>query len=644
MAPGEGLNQRLRKREQDPDIARRANIVLYVALGAFALLFVRLYWLQVVQYDMYQTLSENNRLRLRTVRAPRGPIFDRKGRPIAETQGSFDLVCSPVDVQDPEGEIRFLSEIVEFDMDVDEVLQKIRDAMKTNPYTSITLARDLRFEQVSVIEFNREGLPGFSVSVEAKRSYPQGTAFAHVLGYVSEASPEELKKSTDGRLAMGDFVGKYGLERAMDNVLRGINGGRKVEVDAAGRDQRMVEEVPSNTGGPLSTPLAPDLQKAAQDAMGDRAGAVIALSPKTGEVYAFYSGPAFDPNIFARGILKADWQALNSDPRKPMQNKGLQGTYAPGSTVKPFLALAALENRLIDKTAKINCPGSYRLGNRVFRCWREKGHGPTDMYRAIVQSCDVYFYSMGLRLGPYKVAELEKGAGLGTITGIDLPGERRGLVPDPEWKRTISKEKWMDYESLLLGIGQGSVHLTPLEMVVGYAALATGGEVMKPFVVTKAIGMDGTVREWKPETLRKLPWNPENAEFIRKSLAGVVNDYGTGGGAKLPGIVVAGKTGTAQVAQVKGKMIKSEDLPYEIRDHAWFVAFAPVEDPKIAIVAMVEHGGHGGSAAAPIVKAVLQEFFRTEVPPTRPSSPPAAASPPVGVSAPPAKPDVEDAD
>ncbi|MBP2685928.1 MAG: mrdA [Deltaproteobacteria bacterium] len=605
------MTGRIRKREQDPDITRRARILLYVAIGAFALLLGRLYWLQVVESDRYRYLSENNRLRLRTVRAPRGLILDRKGRAIAEAQGSFDLACSPVDVKDLEGEIRFLGEIVEFDVDEQEIIEKIRAAQRSNPYSSITVARDLRFEQVSVVEFNRENLPGFSVLVEVKRSYPYGTAFAHVLGYVGEASPAEMEKARNGTLAMGDLIGKYGLERLMDNVLRGVNGGRKVEVDAAGRDQRLVEEVPSRAGGAVHTSLDADLQVTAQEAMGDRAGAVIALAPRTGEVLAFYSAPAFDPNDFARGIPRDDWQALNANPRKPMQNKGLQGTYAPGSTVKPFLAMAALEEKMQEKGTAVVCPGSYRLGNRVFRCWREKGHGAVDMYRALVHSCDVYFYTLGLKLGPDRVAKLEKDSGLGSITGIDLPGERKGLVPDPAWKRTVSKERWYDYESLLLGIGQGSVHLTPLEMTVGYAALATGGEVMRPRIVSKEIGMDGKVRERRSEMLRKLPWKPENAEFVRNALAGVVNDYGTGGAAKIPGIVVGGKTGTAQVASVKGKMIKSEDLPYEIRDHAWFVAFAPVDDPQIVVTAMVEHGGHGGSAAAPIVKAVLQEFFRT---------------------------------
>ena len=611
------MTGRIRKREQDPDITRRSRLLLYVAFGVFALLLGRLYWLQVVESDRYRNLAENNRLRLRTVRAPRGLILDRKGRAIAETQGSFDLVCSPVDVKDLEAEIGLLGEIVEFDVDDQEVLDKIRSAKRSNPYSSITVARDLRFEQVSVIEFNREALPGFSVLVEAKRSYPYGTAFAHVLGYVGEASPEEMDRPENGSLAMGDLIGKYGLERLMDNVLRGVNGGRKVEVDAAGRDQRLVEEVPSLAGGAVHTSLDADLQVTAQEGLGNRAGAVIALAPRTGEVLAFYSGPAFDPNVFARGIRKADWQALNADPRKPMQNKGLQGTYAPGSTIKPFLAMTGLEEKMQEKGKTVLCPGSFRLGNRVFRCWREKGHGAVDMYRALVQSCDVYFYTLGLKLGPDRVAKLEKDAGLGTITGIDLPGERKGLVPDTAWKRSVSKERWQDYESVILGIGQGAVHLTPLEMAVGYAALATGGEVMRPRVVSKSIGKEGTVRTFPPRCCgsshgTRRTWNSSD-----KALAGVVNDYGTGGGAKLPGIVVGGKTGTAQVASVKGKMIKSEDLPYEIRDHAWFVAFAPVDDPQIVVAAMVEHGGHGGSAAAPIVKAVMQEFFRT-----RPVGPP----------------------
>jgi penicillin-binding protein 2 len=611
------MNGRIRKREQDPDITRRSRLLLYVAFAAFAFLLGRLYWLQVVESDRYRNLAENNRLRLRTVRAPRGLILDRMGRAIAETQGSFDLVCSPVDVKDLEAEIGLLAEIVEFDVDDSEVLDKIRSAKRSNPYSSITIARDLRFEQVSVIEFNRENLPGFSVLVEAKRSYPFGTAFAHVLGYVGEASPEELDRSEDETLAMGDMVGKYGLERLMDDDLRGVNGGRKVEVDAAGRDQRLIEEVPSRAGGAVYTSLDVDLQVTAQEALGNRAGAVIALAPRTGEVLAFYSGPTFDPNAFARGIRKADWQALNTDPRNPMQNKGLQGTYSPGSTIKPFLAMTALEDKMQEKGKTVLCTGSYHLGNRVFRCWKEKGHGAVDMYRGIVQSCDVYFYTLGLKLGPDRVAKLEKDAGLGTITGIDLPGEKKGLVPDTVWKRTVMKDRWYDYESVLLGIGQGAIHLTPLEMAVGYAALATGGEVMRPRVVSKVVGKDGKVVEHAPAMLRKLPWNPENVAFIRKALAGVVNDYGTGGGAKLPGIVVGGKTGTAQVASVKGKMIKSENLPYQIRDHAWFVGFAPVDDPQIVVAAMVEHGGHGGSAAAPIVKAVMQEFFRT-----RPVGPP----------------------
>jgi penicillin-binding protein 2 len=602
------MTQRIRKREQDPLIAARIRGVLWVALALFGLLLLRLYWLQVVKYEQFRTLSENNRLRIRTIRAPRGQILDINSRPIAETQASFDLICTPVDVTDLEGEIRLLEEIVDFDKE--EILEKLRDARKSNPFSAVTVARDLSFEQVSVVEFNREALSGFTVQVEAKRSYPYGTAFAHVLGYVGEASPEELEKSEDELLAMGDMVGKYGMERREDDVLRGINGGRHVEVDAAGRDKRLVDEVPPRTGGIVYTTLDADLQKAAEEAMDKRAGAVIAMVPKTGDILAFVSVPAFDPNAFSRGIRKSEWKALAEDIRKPMQNKGLQGTYAPGSTVKPFVALAALTEGLQDPKAVVRCPGYLQIGNRRFRCWREKGHGTVDMYKAIVQSCDVYFYTMGLRLGPDRIAKLEKDAGLGTITGIDLPGERKGLVPDTDWKQKVSKERWYDSERAILGIGQGAIHITPLEMLAGYSTIAAGGEVMRPRLVRKIVEMDGKVRENPPQLLRKAAWKPEDVAFIRRSLAGVVNDYGTGGAAKLPGIEVGGKTGTAQVATVKGKMIKSENLPYLLRDHAWFVGFAPAADPEICVVAMMEHGGHGGSAAAPVVKAVMQEYFR----------------------------------
>lgn len=604
------MTQRIREREQDPLIAARIRGVLCVGFALFGLLFIRLYWLQVVQYDRFRTLSENNRLRIRTIRAPRGAILDRNLRPLAEAAGSFDLICTPVDVTDLEGQIRLLQEIVEFEPE--EILERIRVAKQSNPFSAVTVARDLRFEQVSVIEFNREALSGFSVLVEPKRSYPYGLAFAHVLGYVGEASPAELERSEDERLAMGDIVGKYGLERTADDVLRGINGGRRVEVDAAGRDKRLVEEVPFRTGGIIHTTLDADLQKTAEEAMEKHAGAVIAMAPRTGDILAFVSAPAFDPNSFSRGIRKAEWQALSGDVRKPMQNKGLQGTYAPGSTVKPLVALAALTERVQDPKATVHCPGYLQIGNRRFRCWKEKGHGSVDMYRAIVQSCDVYFYTMGLRLGPDRIAKLETDAGLGTITGIDLPGERKGLVPDTAWKQKVSKERWYDSERAILGIGQGAVHITPLEMLAGYSAIATGGEVMRPRIVRKIVRMDGSVTENPPKVLRKLPWKPDDVAFIRRALAGVVNDYGTGGAAKLPGIEVGGKTGTAQVATVKGNMIKSENLPYLLRDHAWFVAFAPVAEPEICVVAMLEHGGHGGSAAAPIVKAVMQEYFRTK--------------------------------
>ncbi len=602
------MKGRIRKREQDPWIASRVRILQGIGLALFFLLLGRLYWLQVAKYEHFRALSENNRIRIRVVRAPRGLILDRKGRSIAETEGSFDLIVTPVDVKDLEGELGLLSRVVEFD--TGEIREKILKAMKANPFRSITIARDLQFEQVSVIEFNREALPGYSILVEAKRSYPFGPDFAHVLGYVGEVSEQELEKTQEGELSLGDIVGKYGLEKSRDDVLRGVNGGRQVEVDAAGRDKRLVAEVLPRTGGTIHTTIDADIQKAAYKAMEKHAGAVIAIAPKTGDILAFVSAPAFDPNIFTRGIRKEEWTSLISDIRTPMQNKGLQGTYAPGSTVKPFLALTGLEERVQNPKAKVLCTGSFPLGNRTFRCWKQQGHGMVDMYEAIVQSCDVYFYNLGRKLDPDRVASLERDIGLGVLTGVELPGEKSGLVPDTFWKREVKKGQWHEYESVLLGIGQGAIHVSPLGLLSGYAAIATGGEVMRPRLVSRMIRMDGSVEEFPPQRLRRLPWKPANVAFIHRALKGVVNDFGTGGAAKLPGVEVGGKTGTAQIVTIKGKMVKSEDLPYEIRDHAWFVGFSPVSDPEICVVALVEHGGHGGSAAAPVVKSVMQEYFR----------------------------------
>ncbi|GAB4368670.1 MAG: penicillin-binding protein 2 [Deltaproteobacteria bacterium] len=600
------MRARIRPREQDPWIGSRIGLLQWIMLALFLLLLGRLYWMQVARSDEYRALSENNRLRLRTVRAPRGLILDRKGRPIAETEPSFDLVCFPGDVTDPGGELRLLSAVVE--IDAGEIGEKIAEAAKTNPYRSLSVARDLRFEQVSVIELNREALPGFTIFVEAKRSYPFGPEFAHVLGYVGEASEEDLESGDE--IAAGDIVGKIGLEKEWGNLLRGANGGRYVEVDAGGRERRLVREEVPVRGDTVQTSLDADLQKTAFEAMRGKAGAVVAMDPRTGEVLALVSSPSYDPNAFSRGLTRKEWQALVDNPRKPMQNKAIQGAYAPGSTVKPLLVLEALESGLQGPRETVFCGGDYVLGNRTFRCWKEEGHGRVDMYKAVVQSCDVYFYTLGRKLDPDRLAEHEREMGLGVETGIDLPGERKGLVPDTTWKREVRKSRWQEYENVLLGIGQGAIHVTPIGMLSAYATIATGGNRMRPRLVRRVVHRDGTAEEIPPEIRASLDVRPDTIRFLRRALSGVVNDFGTGGAAKLPGIEVGGKTGTAQVAGVKGKMVKSEHLPYEIRDHAWFVGFAPVSDPEIAVVALVEHGGHGGSAAAPVVKAVMQEYFR----------------------------------
>jgi penicillin-binding protein 2 len=374
-----------------------------------------------------------------------------------------------------------------------------------------------------------------------------------------------------------------------------------------------VREVVPRRGDTVQTTLDVNLQKVAYEAMAGRAGTVIAMDPRTGEVLALVSSPAYDPNAFSRGLTKKEWEALVGNPRKPMQDKAIQGTYAPGSTVKPLLVLEALEAGVRGERDTVFCSGEFTLGDRTFRCWKEHGHGPVDMYKAVVQSCDVYFYTLGLKLDPDRLATLERNLGLGVVTGIELPGERKGLVPDTVWKRKERKSSWQEYESVLLGIGQGAIHVTPLGMLSAYSAIATGGKVMRPRLVSRILHEDGSAEVIPDEVRVSLNIRPDTVRFLRRALSGVVNDFGTGGAAKLPGIEVGGKTGTAQVAAMKGKRMKSEDLPYEFRDHAWFIGFAPVNDPEIAVVALLEHGGHGGSVSAPVVRAVMREYFRSRL-------------------------------
>jgi len=444
---------------------------------------------------------------------------------------------------------------------------------------------------------------------------------AHLLGYVGEVSEADLAKNQDESIERGDLIGKANLERAWDTELRGRPGGQQVEVDALGRRVRVIQEVPDVPGDNLVLTIDRDLQETAEYALRDYSGAVVALDPRNGEVLALASHPAYDPNLFARGIQPAEWRALVQDPLKPLADRAVQGQYPPGSTFKVVMAVAGLEEGIIRPRSGVVCRGGMSLGGHRFGCWRHSGHGAVDLHRSIVQSCDVFFYQLGQRLGIDTIAAWSRKFGLGAPTGIRLQNEKAGLIPDSQWKQRRFKRPWLAGETMSASIGQGYVTTTPLQMALVAATLANGGTVYRPHYVKRVLAPDGSLREEiAPEPVQDGPiFSPATAAKLRSAMRDVVmSGGGTGSKARIRAVEVAGKTGTAQTVALRGSNRRARHS----RDHAWFIAFAPVEQPTIALAVLVEHaGGGGGKFAAPIAKEVLQRWFTRDLGPPSPDLP-----------------------
>ncbi|MBN1613531.1 MAG: penicillin-binding protein 2, partial [Deltaproteobacteria bacterium] len=458
-------------------------------------------------------------------------------------------------------------------------------------------------------------LPGITVEVVPVRKYFYGESLAQVIGYIGEISPEELEGDRSGYFA-GDLVGKYGIEKYLDPYLRGINGAEQVEVNVVGKEIRVIGRIEPVAGYNVVLTIDSRLQQIAADALGDRAGAVAVMDPRDGSILALASSPSFDPNLFNGRISFDDWDRISKDPRHPMQNRTVTGLYPPGSTYKLVVAAAALQEGLINPESRILCRGTFDLGNRTFRCWQKKGHGMVHLHRAIVESCDVYFYSLGKRIGVDKLAWYARKFGFGAPTGIDLPRERSGLIPTKAWKLEKYKEPWQMGETISIAIGQGFNLVTPLQLVNAYAALANGGTLWRPRLVQQIETQDGRVlRAFEPEPKGRLPLSKENMELLRYGLWGAVNERGgTGYALKRMAADVCGKTGTAQVVGLPEDESAREmkRLTALQRDHALFVCFAPCgndKQPEIAVAVVVEHGGHGGTAAAPIARKIVDEYF-----------------------------------
>ncbi len=596
---------------QHEDFKNLQRRLLYLRLGlllGLLLLSARLWYLQVVKGTYYRALSEQNRIRTVDLKPARGLIFDRHGELLANNIPSFNLYLTVEDIRDREGLAAALEDLI----GLPRAETRKRLAQQAKSYVPILVKAGLTLREAALIEGHRLDLPGLRIQAESQRNYPHGSLGGHLLGYVGEVSPEQQDEPAFSGLPQGSLVGKAGVEKTYDQMIRGTAGEKTIEVDARGNERKTVEVVEQTPGDDLYLSLDLRMQQLAESLLGEEAGAVVALDATNGDVLVLASRPAFDPNVLSRGLTPATWEQIVSDARHPLTNRALQGQYPPGSTFKIVVASAALESDKWSSDTKVRCNGAFPSGNHVFKDWKKGGHGVMDMEQAIVNSCDVYFYNIGHRLGIDAIAETARWFGLGQPTGIELPSERVGIVPSTEWKQRVRKETWYAGETISAAIGQGYVSVTPLQMAVATAAVANNGILYKPRLV-RAVRERATsrLREVPPQDRGTVPLQDRTFALLHESLRGVVT-HGTGGRARSKIVEIAGKTGTAQTVGARPVLTGTnrEDVPKQFRDHAWFVAYAPADDPKIAVAVIVENTGHGGTFAAPIAKTLIEEYLK----------------------------------
>jgi len=564
-------------------------------LAAFLVVIGQLWYLQVLEGARLQELSDKNRIRIRPVAAPRGVLFDRNGLPLVDNRPAFTLSLIPREIDDRARVLGRVSVLLKIPYaELDDALGRVPG----DPLMPVRVRRGLTLEEVAKVEEWKLELPGVIVEVEPQRMYPTSRFAAHLLGYVREANEEQLRQ---GRYRRGDMVGQSGLERLLDQYLRGTDGGERIEVDALGRPIRLIQHTEPVPGAQVVTTIDRRIQEAAERAMQGHAGAVVVLDPRDGDVLAMVSTPAFALDQFTGTIDRDAWVQLIRNPAHPMLNRTVQSQYAPGSVFKIVVAAAGLQETTLTPMDHVFCNGEFHLGNRTFGDWKEGGHGTVNLHHAIVESCNVYFYEAALRIGMDTIARYARAFGFGTSTGIDLPGEKPGFIPASRRGRHPT----FLGDTVNMAIGQGAVLATPMQVGRMMAAVANGGIFFKPRLVQRVVRADGHVLYSDPGRVNgHVELSPMVWAFLRQSLLDVVNE-GTGVAAHIPGIEIAGKTGTAQlVANSKAE---------RGQDNAWFAAFAPAHDPQYVVVVMIEHGGKGGEVAAPIARAIYDAIFFEKV-------------------------------
>lgn len=591
-------------------IKHRYVVASMCIVFVFSVLLLRLVYLQMIRGEEYRRLSMTNCVRLKSIKSSRGLIYDRNRILLVDNRPAFDLTIVLEDAKPLKQTLDHLAELTgDSCEDLTAIIEKEGGAAFYKP---LVLKRDITRDLLAVIEAHQFDLPGIYIDIEPSRNYIHKKTAAHLIGYLGEINKDELDSGKFPNVRSGDSIGRYGVEKSFEADLQGKRGGHQLEVDVNGRVIKILKTVEPVSGNDLVMTIDLPLQQKAEGLLGENDGAVVALDPSNGDVLVMASSPSFDQNDFIGGISSKKWQVLRDDPGRPMNNKAIQAEYPPASTYKIITALAGLEEKVIDRNSTFFCPGFYKFGNRRYHCWSKYGHGTINVVDAIAQSCDVFFYQTGEKLGVDALAKYAQGSGLGRLTGIRLAHERPGLIPTSAWKKQRFKEPWQAGETLSISIGQGFNLVTPLQMAVFISAVGNNGTLYRPRLVKSVQDAKGQViREIEPEITGGLPTSKKNLAIVRQGLLEVVHgNRGTARQIRLPDVQIAGKTGTAQVFSRKaGEKFDNKKLKRTLQDHAWFVCYAPAQDPKIAIAVIIEHGEHGASAAAPVAQELIHAYF-----------------------------------
>jgi penicillin-binding protein 2 len=598
------------RKEHSKEIFRpRLRIAVAIALIFMAILLARLWHMQLIEGESYDEKSRHNRVRLIRLSPSRGKILDVKGLVLAEDRPSFTFSIVPAELENPKQLMESFSSILGIS---EERMRALIERSRLVPrFMNFPIKKNMSLEEVSLVRSSSTDQKGVLLEVKPLRLYPFGEALCHELGNLGELSADELGKAARLGYRPGDLAGKSGIEKEYEPYLRGQDGWEEIEIDAKGRQLANLSRKPARAGADVTLTIDVDLQRYLEEIFIHRAGSAVAVDPDSGRIIAMVSKPGFDLNLFSPSISEREWKTLTADPLHPLENRSVRGLYSPASAFKIVTAAGALSEKLVTPSQKFMCTGKLELAGQTFRCWNHAGHGEMSLHRAIVESCDMYFYQLGRLLGPDRMAHYSSLFGLGKPTGLGLPQELPGLIPSPAWKQRNYGDSWKDGETLNFAIGQGYLVATPIQLALMTAAVANGGRLLRPAIVQRISSPEqGLIFEHEPVTRWNVPLAPKDLETLRSAMNGVVSEAkGTGRRARLPGIRIAAKTGTSQVIREKRLTGDSEEIPYHERTHAIFVAYVDDRPKKIALVVIVEHGGAGGLSAAPIARKIIARYY-----------------------------------